>query len=59
MSRIDNLSDQLEGYTEEVVNTVISIENRYKFSRREAIDCVEIATKAMMVDVEHHKEANM
>lgn len=59
MSRIENLSDQLEGYAQEVVNTVISIEKQYKLSRKEAIKCVEIATRAMIVDVEHHKEDKM
>lgn len=59
MGRIENLSDQLSGYAEEVASAAQKISTKYNLSIDQAIKCVEIATNDMKVDVLHSIEGHL
>ena len=48
-----NLSDQLEGYSEEIRNLVIKFEKE-GFSKENAIGIIKLGEMAQFVDVFHH-----
>ena len=47
---ISNVSDQLEGFSEQVATCVKHIEEYYRVTTNEAIRIVEIATKSIQCD---------
>ena len=58
-NRIEHLSDQLDGYTGEVVRTIDGVSRKYTINDEvittdQAIKIVDIATRDMLVDALHH-----
>lgn len=58
MSEINNITDQIMGFSEEVVKTIESIEKR-GFTRDQSIKIVELAIKDMEVEVLHQKNKKL
>lgn len=58
MNRIENLSDQLGAYAQEVARAVIDIRDNYGFTTKESLQIINIAIKDMEVDILHHIEEN-
>lgn len=56
---IENLSDQLEGYAQEVASTVKKISNQYDVTESFAMRITEAAINNMMVDVKHHQNYHL
>ena len=56
MDRIENISDQLKPYAQEVAEAVLDISEQYDFEAPEAVEIVKIAAMAMQADVLHHME---
>lgn len=56
---IANLSDQLEGYAQEVANTVKKISEQYNVSEEFAMRITEAAINDMMMDVNHRKNYHL
>lgn len=52
---IANLSDQVEGYSQEIARTVIKISEQYNVSKEFALLIVQTGIENMKVDTEHHK----
>ena len=52
---IENLSDQLKGYAEEVARAVESISEQYEITREFALLIVQTGIENMKIDVEHHR----
>lgn len=51
---IEHLSDQLEGYSNEVYIVVKNMQRRHDLSFDDAMRIVELATRDMLVDTVHH-----
>ena len=51
---IENITDQLLGFTEEVANVVEVIESK-GFSREHALKIVELGIEDIKAEVEHHR----
>lgn len=58
MSEINNITDQIQGFTEEVVEAIKGVESQ-GFTREEAIKIVELGIKDMEVEVYHHKNKKL
>lgn len=56
MDRIENISDQIKQYAQEVAEAVLDITEQYDFDAPEAVEIVKIAAMAMQADVLHHME---
>ena len=56
---IANLSDQLEGYAQEVALTVEKVSEQYGVTQGFAMRIVEAAINDMMMDVNHHKNYHL
>lgn len=56
---IENLSDQVVGYSEEIANAIEDISKRYDVSKEFALLIVQTAIEDMKMDVEHHKHAQI
>lgn len=56
---IANLSDQLEGYAQEVALTVKKISKQYDVSEEFAMRITESAINDMIVDVKHHQNYHL
>lgn len=54
MARIENISDQLEGYAFEVALVIEGLMEKYDYSFDEAAKVVELIIKDMTNDVFHH-----
>lgn len=52
---IDNPSDQLIGYAEEVACAVEEISKKFKYDKAFSLIVVQTAIDSMKVDCEHHK----
>lgn len=50
---MENLSDQLEGYSEEIRNLVIKF-RKEGFSKEEAMEIIRLGEMAQFVDIFHH-----
>ena len=58
MSEINNITDQIQGFTDEVVEAIKRVESQ-GFTREEAIKIVELGIKDMGVEVSHHKNKKL
>lgn len=58
MSEINNITDQIMGFSEEVVKTIASIEKQ-GFTRDQSIKIAELAIKDMEVEVLHQKNKKL
>ena len=56
MYRIENISDQIKQYAQDVAEAVLDISEQYDFDAPEAVEIVKIAAMAMQADVLHHIE---
>lgn len=56
---IENLSDQLEGYAQEVATTVKKISKQYDVTESFAMRITEAAINDMMMDIKHHKNYHL
>lgn len=54
MARIENISDQLEGYAQEAASTINAIARQYDMTINQAAAAVQIAALAMQADALHH-----
>lgn len=52
---IENPSDQLFGYSEEVASTVEKISKRYNYDKAFSLLIVQTAIESMKLDCEQHK----
>lgn len=56
---IENLSDQIIGYSEEIGNAVEKISEKFGVSNESAISIVQTAIENMKLDVSHHKNYHL
>lgn len=54
MARIENISDQLEGYAQEAASTIKAIARQYDMTINQAAAAVQITAMAMQADALHH-----
>lgn len=52
--RIENLTDQIEGFADEIANCINRLEKK-GFNRQDAIKITELAIKDMEVETKHEK----
>ena len=58
MSEIENLTDQLEGFTWEVLDVIKKIESE-GFTKDQAIKIVELGIKDIEAEIMHHKNSRL
>lgn len=58
-SRIKNISDQLEGYAEEIMDIANRLQKKYDLSQTMVFLLLELAVKDQQSDVFHHIEEAM
>lgn len=59
MSELNNISDQLEAYTEENVDIIKRIAKKNNLTIEQALKATEIATKEMIADCLFHINKNL
>lgn len=55
MDEIENITDQISGFSEEVATTIQEIQKRFKCSEDQATKIVFLGLNAMFIEVLHHK----
>lgn len=55
MDEIENITDQISGFSEEVGTAIQEIQKRFKCSEDQATKIVPLGLNAMFIEVLHHK----
>lgn len=55
MDEIENITDQISGFSEEVGTAIQEIQKRFKCSEDQATKIVSLGLNTMFIEVLHHK----
>lgn len=58
-NRIENITDQINGFSEEIVSVVKSIMERYDLTWEQAIQAVKVGSSNILAETLHHELHDM